>query len=224
MPAKPDSMTLRSCRDRSDSGAAMIEFAMVAGVIMLFILGILDFSLAVRTADRNSNVTRSVVRSAASAGREVGFGSTVITAANAASANLPDWALVPASGAEMWVFRAGPNGRPYSPSGTELGAGSVSDGLVEGECGDCTRYLWNANVPTWERAYPSVADGWLPAEQVTCTSSTDPEVPHRIGVRLTTAYQRISGGIVPIVPSRATKTTVGRLEPDPIGACTGPLT
>lgn len=224
MRIRTDFFTHRRDTARSDLGAAMVEFAIVGSLILFFFLAILDFALAVRTGDKTSNVTRSVARSTASAGREVGFGSAAVSAANAASADLPAWAIEPVSGAELWVFRAGPNGRPYTPAGTELSAAALTNGLAEGECGDCTRYLWDTAGNTWARVFPAGADGWLPAEQVTCTSATDPEQPHRVGVRMTTTYQRISGGIVPFVPSSSTKSTVARLEPDPVGACTGPIT
>jgi Flp pilus assembly pilin Flp len=130
----------RSLR-RDESGAAAVEFALVASLLIILVFGIIEFSLLMRDNIGLSSAARTAARTA-SAG--AGAGACTPTTATCPQA-LPNAAQDAANAVqragltipkdsidELWVFKANPNGFPGNATSMDTASCTSS----------CIKFRW----------------------------------------------------------------------------------
>lgn len=183
----------------TDRGAVLIEAAIVFPVVMVLLFGIIEYGFVFKDSLTVTSATRSGARTAASQAKYTTFFDAAQGAVGAAMSALPD-----DGPQELWIFKAGPNGRPVVSGGAEAPDFSVP-------CSICTRYTWNSATRSWTE----VASTWPVSSQNACAStSVDPDA---VGVYLKAKHDyftRLFGSTRTL-----TDSTVMRLEPRPSDSC-----
>lgn len=182
---------------RPESGASLIEAAIVAPVILLIVFSIIQLSFAFRTASVSSTAARAGARIAASTYGEAETTAERIAArgAIASAVNVAIDDLRPeATPDKLYVFEASASGRPLS--------GSLSSCVAS-----CLTFDWN---PVTE-AFEYTSGSWDDADN--CGRVID-----RVGVHVLVRHRPT----VALVSANLTidETTVMRLEPGAFSACT----
>jgi Flp pilus assembly protein TadG len=192
---------------RSDRGAALVEAAIILPVLMVFLLGIIEFGLVYATGATATGASRSGARLAAAA-----FGpekATLSTSANnvAAAVSADLTALTSAAPIGMVVYRVNPNGTDGAPYG---GFPAENDSMSGGCTQDCFRYKWNAATKQME---PNGGPGWTMANSSVCNAASADSVGvwvlvrHSYLTKIVGQYNYVTG------------KTVMRLEPLPSDQC-----
>jgi hypothetical protein len=182
----------------------MVEAALILPVIVLLVLGIMEFGLLFTSYSTTTASTRSGARLAATAYSQAGSSPTAqqdaatqISLATAADLEV----LNNADPVGMAIYRVDPS----SSDGAPLG-GFPGPGMVGGCTSDCIRYSWDAATQTFERT----SGDWTDADA--CGVAVD-----SIGVYVESTHFYISGilGEQRDVDGH----TVMRLEPLPADQC-----
>ena len=124
---------------RDDSGAAAVEFALVAVLLLTLVFGIIEFSLILRDKVAVTSAVRAGGRVASAEPRAAGYNDPATGTPASITGLVPDavkavstsaTGIPKASISELWVFQAGSDGLPLS--------GTFSD------CGQkCVRYRYD---------------------------------------------------------------------------------
>ncbi len=193
-------------RRRDDSGAALIEAAIILPVLMVFLLGIIEFGLVYATGATATGASRSGARLAATAYAPAKTTSTTRRAAAdqvaaAVSADLKN--LTSADPIGMVLYRVDPNATDGAPVG---GWPGNNDTMTGGCTTDCFRYSWSGNPKkmTW------TSGDWAAPDA--CGTTVD-----NIGVYVLVKHHYLTGliGKDKYVGGK----TVMRMEPLPTDQC-----
>ena len=192
----------RARASRQDQGAVLVEAAIVFPVLVLLVLGIMEFGLAFASASTTTASSRSGARLAATSYPQAGSVPvsqrlTADSIAEAVSADLK--ALNNAEPIGMTIYRVDPN----SPTGAPLG-GFPDEGLATGCSANCFRYTWNGSSMTYD------SGGWIKPDA--CGDAVD-----SIGVYVQVRHTYVTNliGTSRVVDGH----TVMRLEPLPNEQC-----
>lgn len=180
-------------------GAVLVEAAIVFPVLMLFVFGIIEYGFVFKDSLTISSATRAGARVAASQAKYTTF----YNASQSAVANA--LGPLPADGPlELWIYKAGPNGRPVLTGGAEAADFSAP-------CQVCARYSWSPSTRSWTQTFST----WPVNSHNACTSSS--ANPDSFGVWVKAEHHfftQLFGS------SRTlTDSTVMRLEPRPSDSC-----
>ena len=204
---------LRSCR-RDDTGAAAVEFALVALLLFSLLLGIIEVTLLLRD---NVSVSSAVRTGARIASAEAGAGpGTCPTGANpppCSPGNVPKLAQDAADAIqkagtampqdaidEIWVYKANASGFP--------GSATTSAAAVCATTTNCVVYRWNAASNRFNYA----AGTWISTNINACVGSSD-----SVGVIMKATHRFLFGlfGTTQSMSDRA----VMQFEPLPVSQC-----
>lgn len=194
-------------RTRSDRAAALIEAAIILPVLMMFLLGIIEFGLVYATGATATGASRSGARLAAAS-----FGpskSDLQTASNnVASVVSGDLqALTSAVPIGMVVYKVDPTRSDGGPSG---GFPASNDTMSGGCTSNCFRYTWNAAT---KKMATASGPGWTLTNADICVAASTASVGVWVLIRHSYLTQLI--GKYNYVPGK----TVMRLEPVPSDQC-----
>jgi Flp pilus assembly protein TadG len=189
---------------RGQQGAVMVEAALILPVIVLLILGILEFGLLFTSYSTTTAASRSGARLAATAYSQAGTSTTAqnsaatqIAAATAADLEVLNNA-VPLG---MVIYKVDPSSTTGAPIGGYPGAN-----MTGGCTSSCIKYTWNNTT----KAFTKTSGSWTNADA--CGVAVD-----SIGVYVQARHSYISGilGQTRDVDGH----TVMRLEPLPADQC-----
>ena len=163
----------------NDRGAALLEFTIVASLLLALVFGIVEFGLAFRDRLTVSNATQSAARVGSALGFDDGSDLQVLLSLEQSLATLPN------SGADVVryvdIYLADGNGDPAVSCGA---SGSSA----------CNRYFWSPGFGTCDwNPCPDPADGysgwtWTPASRDVALPGLDV-----MGVRVTYAHDWVTG-------------------------------
>jgi hypothetical protein len=202
---------LRQAR-RAESGAALVEFSIVAILLFTLLFGIVEFGIAFRDRLTMANSSQSAARVVAALGNEQD------TDWQALSALAQSLETLPNSGVDVVryvdIFKADADGDPSGACPATQGAGT-----------DCTRFLYDPiadPVCKWDPCPDPAIDatwaggGWLYDDRGVAVPDLDVAV-----VRVLFSHEWITGAIVPLPDASCTDvaincwtdTAILRLEP-----------
>lgn len=152
-------------RMRHDDGSVAVEAAFVIPLLLLIIFGIIEFSMVLRNNAALSGATRAGARVASAEPRMATF------TQDAADAALQTGVAMPVGNIEeIWIYRAGTNGKPLGQSSfTSCGA-------------NCARFTINGGAAQF-------AGGSYPATNVNAC----PGQMHNVGVYIKAKHTFVSG-------------------------------
>lgn len=173
-------------RGKRDQGAMAVEFAIVVPIMVLLVVGLLEFSLVMRDWLGVASAVRLGVRVAAAepdAGEAICPGPPVICAPNTTPALAQSAAdAIQRSGTSMskdlidfiWVYQANQWGWPTNAAATStssnptVGAQTQAAALSAGCTTSCVRFRWNPTIDKF------VYDGgtWNSRYVVSCTNDS----------------------------------------------------
>lgn len=201
-------------RTRTDRGAALIEAAIILPVLMVFLLGIIEFGLVYATGATATGASRSGARLAAAT-----FGPERNNLHNASNTGAADQVAKAVSADLSALTSAQPVGmvvyqvqRPQSTNtdGRPNGGFPAENATMSGGCtSNCLRYTWNTG--TKQMVYSSGT--WAGSQVDACTAASIDNVGvwvlirHSYLTKLIGEYNYISG------------KTIMRLEPLPSEQC-----
>ncbi len=192
---------------RCQRGAVMVEAALVVPVIVLLVMGIIEFGFAFGSATTATGASRSGSRLAAAAYATSG---TIAANQQAAADQIADTVaadlngLTSADPVGMVIYRADPG----STSGEPVG-GFPADDLIGGCTQDCFRYEWDGTTMSY------VSGSWPDPDACGLTLDS-------IGVYVQAKHYYITGMIGDHI--YVDGHTVMRLEPLPSDQCAGSST
>lgn len=173
-------------RVRQDElGAVAVEFALILPILLLLLIGIVEWSLAFKDDLSVTSATRTGARTASAEGRSPTFADDTARAMAVAVTALNGDSIK-----EMWIYKAGTDGKPDS--------GSFSG------CSVCVRYTWDKASSSFVKA----GGDWPSSSQNACAGESD-----TVGVYLKVDHSFLSGYFGPTVT--ITDHTVMKLEPVP---------
>lgn len=193
---------------RSDRGAALIEAAIILPVLMVFLLGIIEFGLVYATGATATGASRTGARLAVAT---FGPNKAAVTGSVQGPADLVAdqvsgdlTALTSAVPIGMVIYKANSSGAPTGgyPSSTA----SMSGGCTA----DCMRYTWNTST---KKFTPSGGPGWNLSTNDVCLPASTASVG--VWVLIRHSYLTKLIGQYNFVEGR----TVMRLEPLPGDQC-----
>jgi hypothetical protein len=176
----------RRIANRDDeSGAALIEFAIGATLLLTLLFGIVEFGLAFRDRLTITNSTQSAARVGSALGNDDQADFEILKSLEQSLGTLPNSGI----GIVRYVdvYHADVNGQPLN---TCNGGGSNK----------CNRYLYHPGfTPTCDwNPCPDADDGytgwgWAPSARDVALPGLDV-----LGVRITFAHEWVTGGLVPL--------------------------
>ncbi|MCB0952752.1 MAG: pilus assembly protein [Microthrixaceae bacterium] len=196
----------RAARTRGQQGAVLVEAALVLPIMILVVMGIIEFGFAFASSTTTTGASRSGARLGAAAYATAG---TISANQRAAADQIADTVsadlvgLTSADPVGMTIYRADPSSTEGEPVG-----GFPADGMVGGCSSDCFRYTWDAGAD--KMTYES--GGWPDPDA--CGLNLD-----SIGVYVQAQHNYITGMIGDHV--FVDGQTVMRLEPLPSDQCSG---
>lgn len=189
---------------RSQRGAVMVEAAIVLPVMILVVMGIIEFGFAFASATTATGASRSGARLGAAAYATSGTIAANQRAAADQMAATVTGDLVGLTSADpvgMLVYRVNPSSTSGEPAG-----GFPAHDMVGGCTSDCFRYKWDGTKMVY------LSGGW--ADPDACGMVLD-----SIGVYIQVKHHYITGIIGDHVYVNG--HTVMRLEPLPSSQCSG---
>ena len=177
---------------------------------MLILLGILDFSLAMKDSMSVSSATRAGIRFGAANAR-VG-GSTGFYDGTAAAVAKVLLAISATGPQELWIYRASSTGYP-------IFSGAATTNFATG-CDYCQKYTWDAATRSWTRPNAGTTEGgqsgtnaWTYISQYACQNTQT----QSFGVYVKDNHDYVTGLIKPLAGSSVALTdrSVAKLEPQP---------
>ena len=190
---------------RGQQGAVLVEAALVLPVIVLLVLGIMEFGLLFTSYSTSTAASRSGARIAATAYSQAGSSATAQNdaATQVALATAADLEVLNnAVPVGMVIYEVNPSSTNGAPTG-----GFPGPGMTGGCTSSCIRYTWNAGTQTFTRTSGS----WTDPDA--CGTTVD-----SIGVYVQATHNYISGLLGET--RRVDGHTVMRLEPLPSDQCT----
>jgi hypothetical protein len=188
--------TRRSARRRrgADRGSVAVEAALVIPVLLLLIIGLLEFGLVFKDQLAVTSAVRAGARIAAAEPRYANF------AADAAAAVAKEGSAIDMSGVRaLWVYQADTSGHPVGAGGS---FGSCST--------NCIKFVWNNAT----KAFVQNSGSWPAVNQNACQGQQD-----SIGVYLQVNHSAVTTLIFSTLGLDS--YTVMRLEPIPALAAGG---
>jgi hypothetical protein len=181
---------LNTIRSRDpESGSALVEFAMVAVVLLMIVFGIVEFGLAFRTRLTMANSSQSASRVAAALGNDEAADYETLLALAQSLDTLPSAGIGIVKAVD--IYEANGNGDPVSSC-----PGSKCNHYVY-EPGHTPTCDWNPcpdpdNFETW-------GGGWIPGIPP-AAGGRDDALPGLavLGVRVQFAHNWITSGLVPL--------------------------
>lgn len=223
---------------RGDDGAAAVEFAIVVPVLLLLLLGILEFAFVMRDA---LSVSSSVKVGARTASTAAGAGPAVCPnplppgVTSCAGTDTPQLAVSAANAIqragtampqdsidEIWIYRSNNAGYPagsyyQSAAVPNLTTGGTTDAVFDSPTLNCVtacvRYRWNQakNLFEW------VGGSWDSTRINGCIADTSGNPPDSVGVYMKATHTFITGFFTPTLPLK--DRNVMAFEPLPSGSC-----
>ena len=191
-------------RDRGQRGAVMVEAALVLPVMILIVIGIIEFGILFTSYSTTTASTRSGARLAATSYAQAGnvtaaqgIALTSIAASTAGDLQV----LTSATPVGMAVYRVDPASTDGAPTGGYPGAN-----MAGGCTTNCIKFTWNPGTKKMVRS------GGTWAAPDACGTSVD-----SIGVFVQTTHDYITGFFGQT--QTVTGHTVMRLEPLPTDQC-----
>lgn len=177
----------------------LIEAAIVFPVVMVLLFGIIEYGFVFKDSLTVTSATRAGARTAATQAKYTTFYDAGQGAVQAAMNALPN-----NGPQDLWIYKAGTNGRPLL-----IGGGEAAD--FNSPCQICARYTWDSSTRAWNL----VSNTWPISTHNACAStSTDPD---SFGVWLKAKHDYFTSMFG---NSRTlTDNTVMRLEPRPSDSC-----
>ena len=149
-PRRARSWSVPARRRRGDErGAVLVEAAIILPVLLLVVLGIVEYSLAFKNSLAVSSATRSGARTASAQPRQEAFADNAAAAVAVAMS-----AIDQAAPQELWIYEANSSGMPDS------------NNFVT--CSECVRYRWDGD--DWGEPF---YEGWTYGEQNACSGEAD---------------------------------------------------
>jgi Flp pilus assembly protein TadG len=184
----------RAARRPDETGAVLLEFAIILPLLVTLTFGIVEFSSAYHDAAVVADAARSGGRVGSASATKSGYTTEVVNAVDAALQSLP--ADAPQ---ELWIYKA--NGNGYPGTGTGFSSCATS----------CIRYVWNSAAQAFDTGSPQGA-GWSASTHQVCTEPFD-----EIGVYVKIKHTFVTG----LFGTGLTLTdhSVFRFEPVPNAAC-----
>lgn len=182
-PSKSDTDRSTRTKGRGQGGVAIVEFAIVSGLLFMILFGIIEFGLAFRDRLTVSSSTQSAARVVASLGDNDDVDFQMLLSLEQSLSTLPNAGVNTVRYVD--VFQADNTGNPI------------------GDCasGDrCNRYIYKpdplttcdwAPCPDPSKGYSS----WKWAPDTRDVALPDLDV---VGVRVTFAHQWVTGGLIPL--------------------------
>lgn len=205
--ATPLRRALTRRRPGGERGAVLVEAALVLPVLLLIVVGIMEFGLLYSSHSTNTASSRSGARLAATEYSQAGqstaaqqLAATSIAAATAADLKV----LNNAEPIGMVIYRVDPNSTNGAPVG-----GFPGQGMSGGCSQDCIRFQWNPATSTMD----FVSGAWTSPNA--CGLQVD-----SIGVYVESRHDFITRMIR--TDAMVGGHTVMRLEPLPSEQCAGP--
>ncbi len=173
-------------RGRGDTGATLLESAIITPVLMLFVFGIFEFGFAFRDYLTVANATRDAAREASVSGDSVDADYRMLRAVQRGAAALPDGALE-----QIVIWDA-------SGPGDSVPSACVSGGSQTGVCNVYTPA--DIAVPEHQFGCQKTSDGdpydspdrfWCPNDREVSVSSGNPL--DYVGIYIRTTHQYITG-------------------------------
>jgi Flp pilus assembly protein TadG len=173
-----------------ERGTVLVEAAVVLPLLIVLVLGIVEYSVAFNKSATVANASRAGARTASALPKDSVYSTKAADAVAAALTSLGSSAPE-----EVWIYKV-------DPATADSPIGSF------GSCTDCVGYTWNPSTGTFNTSAPLGANAWTANEQNACVDSTHPD---RIGVYVKATHKYLSG----VFGSQRTleARTVMRLEP-----------
>ena len=180
--------TLRGLR-REESGAALVEFAMVASVLLIIVFGIVEFGLAFRTRLTMANSSQSASRITAALGNDESADYETLLALAQSLETLPSAGIGTVKAVD--IYEADGNGDPLS------GCPGPS----------CNRYLYSPGHTAtcdWNPCpdpdnFEAWGGGWIPGIPVGAGGRDDALPGLAVaGVRVEFSHSWITEGLLPL--------------------------
>lgn len=193
---------------RQETGAVVVEAALVLPLFILLVFGIIDWSMYMRDALAATESARVGVRTASALPRTPGFTQTTVDAIAKAGSALPKAQI-----RQILVYKANSKGYPGGDANTTMSCAGYES--------SCDRFVWNqaaarfimspASTP-WD---PTVALG-QPGHINACPAGFGGP-PDSVGVYVEASHSRMTGLFA--VPTRVKDFAVLPFEPKQIGVC-----
>jgi Flp pilus assembly protein TadG len=155
-----------------DEGAAAVEFALVAMLLITLVFGIIEFSLLLRDNVAITSLARNGARIASSEPRKDTMPSDVVNAVNVSGSAIPKDSID-----EMWIYKAGSNGYPVGTSDFS----SCTPGV-------CVKYFWNDARDRFGPASNTM--GWPANSQNACIGDAN---SMSVGVYIKATHKYVTG-------------------------------
>lgn len=171
----------------------LVEAALVFPVLMMIIMGIIEFGLAMSNLATTGAATRAGSRTAVIYSRQAGYNTQAVAAVQATLTSVNN-----ATPVSMWIYRVDPTSTNGSPVGFPTFANCTTD---------CIQYTWSGSA--WSQ---TGGNGWSANTMNACVAPLD-----QLAVRVRVRHEFISG----LFGANITLTdhTVMRLEPQPLATC-----
>jgi Flp pilus assembly pilin Flp len=197
---------------RDDSGAAAVEFALVASLLIILVFGIIEFSLVMRDVVSLGSASRTAARIASA---EAGAGPCSTGCASGTPASVPKLAQDAADAIqraglampkdsidELWVFRVAPGANGLPPTSCTSG-------------NSCVRFRW---VDSNDR-FTYQAGGWNSTSIAACVGTDSNGLPRAdaVGVFIKSTHKFL----LPLFGTTLAlqDRTVMQFEPLPTDSC-----
>jgi Flp pilus assembly protein TadG len=187
--------------EAGERGAALVEFALVVTLMMMLVLGIVEFSIAWNVKSEAEAAVRSGGRTASALTRSSTLTTNAAAAVGAALKSIP-------SGEPQYVmiYRV-----PYNGSGAPPASCSAN----------CSKFMWNAGTQSFNTTN-DLGGGWPASAQGNNCSISDPNQYDQVGVYVNVLHPFIAlQNFVPGMGSHVTLDpyAVFRLEPTSSTGC-----
>jgi hypothetical protein len=184
----------RSARGRGETGAVLIEFAIILPLLVMITFGIVEYSGAYHNSAIAADAVRAGGRVGSAIATDPSYTTAITDAVDAALATLP--ADEPQ---ELWIYKADAAG--YPGSGNDFSS-----------CGaNCIKYVWNRAAKAFDTGNPQ-GGGWLASTHQVCTQPFD-----ELGVYVKLDHQFATGLFGASITLQ--DHSVFRFEPVPASVC-----
>lgn len=174
-----------------DRGSAVVEAALITPILLLLIVGVLEFGFAFKDQLAVTSAVRAGARMASAEPRIATFATDA-----AAQVAREGSALDLTTASKLWIYKADPS----DPGGHPLGAGGTFN-----SCGtSCVQFTWNAG----QSKFVPLSGSWSPTSQNACHGTQD-----SVGVYLSIQHPAVTNAIFSVLT--LTSHTVMALEPIP---------